>query len=327
VWSADRSYDAVRRRPAAEDTPSSRLAPSSTTAREPTPDHDHKDITMAQSKKKPSTFKSGTSTTPTGAATSTTPTDSTGANPPTTTSTKATQRELLKELRAKEAREKKIRNRVTIGVIAVLALALVAGLIWLIPVLAAKNSKTATAGSDPYAITIGSASAPVTIDIYQDYMCPYCGQFERAQTSDLKVLTDSGTAKVVFHVMAFLDDSSSGTKYSTRAANAFVVVAQQEPDKALAFNAALFVNQPSEGSTGLSDAEIATRAKSVGVSDAVASSLASLSQADFVKSSNDAAFAAGVQSTPTVKINGTAFTRNLYSAGSLRAAAEKAAGK
>ncbi len=167
----------------------------------------------------------------------------------------------------------------------------------------------------------------MTIDIYQDYMCPYCGQFERAQTSDLRVLTDTGTAKVVFHIMAFLDDSSSGTKYSTRAANAFVVVAQKEPDKALAFNSALFINQPSEGSTGLTDAELVSRAKSVGVSDAVTSTFASLSQADFVKGSNDAAFAAGIQSTPTVKVNGTAFTRNLYSAGSLRAAAEKAAGK
>lgn len=283
---------------------------------------------MAQSKKKkPSTFNSGATTAKSTTSTTTTPGETSETTPPSTTATKATQRELLKELKAREAREKKIRNRVTIGVIGVVALALIVGLIWLIPVLTAKNSKPAASGSDKYAITIGSASAPVTIDIYQDYMCPYCGQFERAQTSDLKVLADSGTAKIVFHVMAFLDDSSSGAKYSTRAANAFVVVAQKEPDKALAFNAALFANQPSEGSTGLTDAEIATRAKSVGVSDAVADSLASLSQADFVKSSNDAAFAAGVTSTPTVKINGTAFTRNLYSAGSLRAAAEKAAGK
>jgi protein-disulfide isomerase len=282
---------------------------------------------MAQSKKKkPSTFNSGATSTPAKTGTSATPGEGSSATAPSSTSTKATQRELLKELRAREAREKKIRNGVTIGVLAAVVLALIAGLIWLIPVLTAKNSTTGTA-SDPYAITIGSASAPVTIDIYQDYMCPYCGQFERAQTSDLKVLVDSGTAKVAFHVMAFLDDNSSGTKYSTRAANAFVVVAQKEPDKALAFNSALFVNQPSEGSTGLTDAEIATRAKSVGVSDAVANSLASLSQADFVKSSNDAAFAAGITSTPTIKINGTVLSRNLYSAGSLRAAAEKAAGK
>jgi protein-disulfide isomerase len=282
---------------------------------------------MAQSKKKkPSTFNSGATSAPAKTGTSATPAEGSSATAPSSTSTKATQRELLKELRAREAREKKIRNGVTIGVLAAVVLALIAGLIWLIPVLTAKNSTTGTA-SDPYAITIGSTSAPVTIDIYQDYMCPYCGQFERAQTSDLKVLVDSGTAKVVFHVMAFLDENSSGTRYSTRAANAFVVVAQKEPDKALAFNSALFVNQPSEGSTGLTDAEIATRAKSVGVSDAVANSLASLSQADFVKSSNDAAFAAGITSTPTIKINGTVLSRNLYSAGSLRAAAEKAAGK
>jgi protein-disulfide isomerase len=279
---------------------------------------------MAQSKKKkPTTFSRGTAT---GPATTDASAGTTSAAP-TAASTKATQRELLKEQRAREAREKKVRTGITYGIIGVVALALIVGLIYLIPMLTGKNSTTAASGSDKYAITIGKADAPVTIDIYQDYMCPYCGQFERAQTSDLKVLTDSGTAKVVFHVMAFLDDSSSGTKYSTRAANAFVVVAQKEPDKALAFNSALFANQPSEGSTGLSDEELVTRAKAVGVSDAVTSTFASLSQADFVKSSNDAAFAAGVQSTPTVKINGTAFTRNLYSAGSLRAAAEKAAGK
>jgi len=277
---------------------------------------------MAQSKKKkPSTFTSST-TTPTtapGTASGETPVTS-----PSKASTKATQRELLKEMRAKEAREKKIRNGITIGVLAVVVLGLIAGLIWLIPTLTAKNT-TAASSTDPYAITIGKADAPVTIDIYQDYMCPYCGQFERAQSADLKVLTDSGTAKVVFHVMAFLDDNSNGTKYSTRAANAFVTVAQKEPQKALAFNAALFTNQPSEGSNGLTDEELVARAKSVGVSDAVTSTFASQPQAAFVKGSNDAAFAAGIQSTPTVKINGTVFSRNLYSAGSLRAAAEKAA--
>ena len=61
------------------------------------------------------------------------------------------------------------------------------------------------------------------------------------------------------------------------------------------------------------------------MSDAVTSTFASQPQAAFVKGSNDAAFAAGIQSTPTIKINGTVFSRNLYSAGSLRAAAEKAA--
>ena len=186
---------------------------------------------MAQSKKKkPSTFTSST-TTPTtapGTASGETPVTS-----PSKASTKATQRELLKEMRAKEAREKKIRNGITIGVLAVVVLGLIAGLIWLIPTLTAKNT-TAASSTDPYAITIGKADAPVTIDIYQT-TCALLRAVRRAQSADLKVLTDSGTAKVVFHVMAFLDDNSNGTKYSTRAANAFVTVAQREPEGA-AFN-------------------------------------------------------------------------------------------
>jgi protein-disulfide isomerase len=328
VWSPARTYVAVRRRPAAEDILLTARAVLDTLPREPTQDHDHKDITMAQSKKKkPTTFSKAAPTSAGSTPASTEASSGATTDAPKAASTKATQRELLKEQRAREAREKKIRTGITYGIIGVVVVALIVGLIYLIPNLTAKTSTTAASGSDPYAITIGKANAPVTIDIYQDYMCPYCGQFERAQTSDLKVLTESGTAKVVFHVMAFLDDNSSGTKYSTRAANAFVVVAQKEPDKALAFNSALFTNQPSEGSTGLTDEELVARAKSVGVSDAVTSTFASLSQADFVKGSNDAAFAAGIQSTPTVKVNGTVLSRNLYSAGSLRAAAEKAAGK
>jgi protein-disulfide isomerase len=239
------------------------------------------------------------------------------------TSAKASQREALRALQAREAQEKRVRTWITYGIVAAVVVALVVGLMFLVPTLTAKNNQAAS--SDPYSVVIGNASAPVTIDIYQDYMCPYCGELERAQSADMKVLTDSGTAKIVFHVMAFLDDSSNGTKYSTRAANAFVVVAQKEPDKALAFNAALFTDQPKEGSDGLSDAEIAARATKAGVSEALAATFASLSQADFVKKSNDASFAAGIQSTPTIKINGTVLSRNLYTSGSLRAAAEKAA--
>lgn len=252
----------------------------------------------------------------------------TGAAKPTTTaasSSKASQREALRELQAREAREKKVRTTITYSILGVIVLALIAGAIWLIPTLTKKAPSAAT--DDAYGISIGQAGAPVTIDIYQDYMCPYCGQFERAQSADLKTLVDSGEARVVIHVMNFLDDSSNGAKYSTRAANAFVTVALKEPDKALAFNTALYADQPSEGTSGPTDAEIAALATKAGVSDAVAATFASQSNVDRVQKSNDASFKAGIQSTPTVKINGTVFSRNLYTAGSLKAAVDKAAGK
>ena len=49
--------------------------------------------------------------------------------------------------------------------------------------------------------------------------------------------------------------------------------------------------------------------------------------ADFVNGSNAAAYAAGIKSTPTVKINGEDFTGSqIFTAGALRSAVENAAG-
>jgi protein-disulfide isomerase len=155
-------------------------------------------------------------------------------------------------------------------------------------------------------------------------MCPYCGQFDRAQEADLKSLVEAGTVKVVFHVMNFLDSSSNGAKYSSRAADAFVTVAKQQPSAALAFNTALYADQPAEGSSGLTDAQIADRARAAGVSDSVIATFANQPNADFVVKSNQAAFDEGIQSTPTVKINGTVFTGDLYTAGAFKAAIQAA---
>lgn len=77
-------------------------------------------------------------------------------------------------------------------------------------------------------------------------------------------MVDDGTVLLRIHPMNFLDDASLGTKYSTRAANAFVTVWKAEPDKALAFNKLLFANQPKENTTGLTDAQIAQIASQAG---------------------------------------------------------------
>ncbi len=229
------------------------------------------------------------------------------------------QRELLRQAREKAEREKKVRRAVSLSTLGVVVIGVAVLLIWVVgPAL----SKKPAAGS--YGVAIGAATAPVTVDIYQDYMCPYCGEFERAQSADLKSLVDAGTVKVVFHVMDFLDSSSNGTKYSTRAADAFVTVAQQQPSAALAFNTALYTNQPKEGSNGLTDAQIADLARTAGVSNSIIATFANQPNADFVAKSNQAAFDAGIKSTPTVKINGTEFKGDLYVAGAFKSAIEAA---
>lgn len=224
------------------------------------------------------------------------------------------------------ARERKVRTWVSFGILAVGLLAVVGTIIWAVMGASKATQVTSpTAGTtDNYTVVVGNAAAPVTLAIYQDYMCPYCGQFERANRADLASLVESGQARIEFHPMAFLDAQSQGTKFSTRAANALVTVAKAQPDKVLDFNAALFDNQPQENTAGLSDAEIATIARKAGVTDDVVASFASLTNADFVAKATSSAFDSGVTGTPTVKINSVQFAGNLYAAGPLKTAVEAA---
>ena len=98
------------------------------------------------------------------------------------------------------------------------------------------------------------ASAP-SIVMYLDYQCPRCKEFEQSYSDTITALVRQG-ATLEIHPIAVLSDLSHGTKYSERAANAFACVADNDPDKALAVNAALFAQQPEEGTSGLSDSEL-----------------------------------------------------------------------
>ncbi len=241
----------------------------------------------------------------------------------------------LQQQREQEARERKVRNIITFSILGVAVLAIV-GVVVGVALTAAKppvSDNDATTGD--YSVVVGKADAPVTLTIFQDFMCPYCGDFERANRADLEALVADGTAKIAFHTLNFQDGNSAGSKYSTRSANAFVAVAKAEPDKLMAFNAALYDNQPQEGTPGLSDAEIADRARQAGVSETVIATFAQLHNADFVNKATaqalDQSREDSITGTPTIRINGTDWpsgaTGEQYQAGPLKAAVLEAAGK
>ena len=80
--------------------------------------------------------------------------------------------------------------------------------------------------------------------------------------------------------------------------------------------------------TGLqcaANAQLADFATQAGASADVAASISREIYTPWVEQATQQAFASGVKQTPTVQINGTEFTGDLYTAGALQAAVEKAA--
>ena len=182
-------------------------------------------------------------------------------------------------------------------------------------------------GNASGAVPVGEPDAPVTVEIYYDYMCPACGAFEAANGDELDRLIEDGTVRVELRPISFLDEQSSGTQYSTRAANAFATVADGAPDSAWDFHAALYAQQPEEGSKGLSDDEIADIAEDAGVPADVIDRFEDGTFTGWVASVTEKAFDSGIQGTPTVKIDGEVFAGDVYSVGPLTEAIESAAGE
>ncbi len=160
------------------------------------------------------------------------------------------------------------------------------------------------------------------VDVYLDYMCPACGAFEETNGDNLISLASDGQATIVYHPIAILNRYSNGTGYSTRAASAAALVAEQAPAAFPVFNEKMFAGQPEEGTSGLTNDEIADIASDAGVPDAVTSLISDGTALDrfgqWVTSATNAASAnqdlvnpqSGNFGTPTILVDGTIWTEN-----------------
>ena len=103
-------------------------------------------------------------------------------------------------------------------------------------------------------VTAGQPAAPVTIDVYEDFLCPFCERFETRNGDALTAALNEGKVKVNYHALNILDARTTPPGYSTLAANAALcaVPAGIWP----AFHARLFAEQPAEGSAGLTAAQL-----------------------------------------------------------------------
>ncbi len=100
------------------------------------------------------------------------------------------------------------------------------------------NSNSFATDGDPF---IGSANAPLTIDEWTDYQCPFCKQFEGASLPQiLQTYVNTGKVKIVFKDFAFLGPVSSVEAEYARAVYALY------PTQYFAWRTAIFSQQPQE---------------------------------------------------------------------------------
>ena len=158
----------------------------------------------------------------------------------------------------------------------------------------------ASATPDGDGVVVGAG--PVTVDVYIDFLCPFCRHFELSAGDALARLVSDGQISLAYHPMNFLDAAST-TRYSTRAAAASGCAS--DGGRFAEFAHALFVSQPPEGGSGLTDAELAELAISVGLDGPAFTGCAQRgSYLDWPPYVTARATARGVQATPTVLVKG-----------------------
>lgn len=200
---------------------------------------------------------------------------------------------------------------VSVAVVAVVAL-VVALVVWMNN--AATDPGTLPTGSginkETGAIIVGDGEQ--TLDVYLDFMCPICGQFEEAYGQEILDLVNDGTITQNIHPIAILDRYSQGTEFSTRAANAMYCVAEADPDAAVPFMQKMFTGQPEENSTGLTNEQILAIAKDAGVTG-IDSCVTDGEYTSFVKAMTEKTpvqpGASGI-GTPTLSVNGAVISNS-----------------
>ena len=149
----------------------------------------------------------------------------------------------------------------------------------------------------------------VEVVIYEDFLCESCRIFHEDSAELLSSQVESGAISLEYRPFAFLTDASSN-EYSQRAVNAAICVADSAGvESFVTMHDLLFEHQPAEGGPGPDDAELVAFAETAGASD-VSDCITDRTFEAWAAQALDAAIAADVTSTPTVRVDGVTILRS-----------------
>ena len=224
-------------------------------------------------------------------------------------------REKAAEARAASQAAERRRERMIriIGGVAVLA---VVGIILGIGVMQSREGDTPAPSADSalptgvtaangYAFQVNTAEGKPSVEIFEDFQCPACANFENVYGPAIQQQAAEGNIQLSYRTMTFLDNNL-GTDHSLRAANAFGCAITAGVGEQ--YHNLIFANQPANEGDGWTDEQLKQFGADAGLSGDAQSQFDKCvdegTYTGWAQLSNEASFEAGVSGTPTVKVNG-----------------------
>ena len=148
-------------------------------------------------------------------------------------------------------------------------------------------------GTSGKGVTVGKEGAKAHIDLYLDFRCPHCAEFEEQTGATIDKLVQDGTATLTYWPLAFVNPDAS-----PRLANAFAAAAAN--GKALSYADEMYGDFSKSWTTD----QLIELGKQLGMDDAKFTQAVQNTQyGSWIDSVAKAADDRGVTGTPTVYIN------------------------
>ena len=151
--------------------------------------------------------------------------------------------------------------------------------------------------SEGYGISF-NPKAPVKLDVYEDFQCPHCRDFEAVNGNYINSLVRANKMHVVFHPITLLGPESALTAAASACAS--------DQGKFLDYHMALYKNQPTAENSGYwTNEKLALIGHSIGITSAKFDTCINTGKyATWATNVETDATAKNINSTPTVLLNG-----------------------
>ena len=159
---------------------------------------------------------------------------------------------------------------------------------------------------------VAGGTAPHTLDIYEDALCPACKAFEQQGGEQIAHAVTAGRVQVRYHMVNLLEQRSNPPGYSSLAGGALMCAAENNAFPGV--HTSLYAAQPQENGTGYTAEQLVALGQSLGAAPGYAECVTSgrytsVPGANLQAASTDPTIAPGGSfGTPTLVLDGRKVT-------------------